>query len=121
MDLMRVGWSHSVRVVVLLVCAGFVSGSVVVAAFHARDTASGEEVYAAQKCASCHSVGGKGNQKYPLDGVGSRLNEAEIREWLVNPDTQQAKKGTRPLMRMPSYRSLSAEDLGALVTYVKAL
>jgi mono/diheme cytochrome c family protein len=82
---------------------------------------TGEEVYAAQKCSVCHSVGGKGNKKYPLDGVGSRLSEADIREWLVNPDAQQAKKTGRPLMRMPSYRSLPPEDIDALVGYVKAL
>jgi mono/diheme cytochrome c family protein len=90
-------------------------------AVKADAAASGEEVYAAQKCASCHSVGGKGNKKYPLDGAGSRLSEADIREWLVNPDAQQAKKGSRPLMRMPSYRGLPPEDVDALVTYVKTL
>jgi mono/diheme cytochrome c family protein len=95
--------------------------SIVVGSASARGVATGEEVYAAQKCASCHSVGGQGNKKYPLDHVGSRLNEGEIREWLVNPDAQQAKKGTRPLMRMPSYRGLPPDDLDALVTYIAAL
>ena len=83
--------------------------------------ATGEDVYAAQKCAVCHSAGGKGNKKYPLDGVGSRLSDADIREWLLNPDAQQAKKAGRPLMRMPSYRSLPPEDIDALVAYLKSL
>jgi len=88
---------------------------------HAGGVVTGEEVYAAQKCSVCHSVGGKGNKKYPLDGVGSRLSEPDIREWLVNPDAQQAKRTSRPLMRMPSYRSLPPEDIDALAGYVKAL
>jgi hypothetical protein len=69
----------------------------------------------------CHSVAGKGNKKYPLDGAGARLSAADIREWLVNPDAQQAKKNERPLMKMKSYRSLPAEDLDALVAYVESL
>jgi mono/diheme cytochrome c family protein len=83
--------------------------------------ATGEEVYTSQKCSVCHSVAGKGNKKYPLDGVGSRLSEADIREWLLNPDAQQARKGGRPLMRMPSYRSVPAEEVDALVGYVSSL
>jgi mono/diheme cytochrome c family protein len=85
------------------------------------DPKKGEEVYAAQQCAVCHSVAGKGNKKYPLDGAGARLSAAEIREWLVNPDAQQAKKNERSLMKMKSYRSLPAEDLDALVAYIESL
>jgi mono/diheme cytochrome c family protein len=100
---------------------GLVAGSAVAGAARDRGAATGEEVYASQKCSVCHSVGGKGNKKYPLDGAGSRLSEQEIREWLLNPDAQQAKKGARPLMRMPSYRSLPPEDVDTLVGYVKSL
>jgi hypothetical protein len=67
------------------------------------------------------AASGEGNKKYPLDGVGSRLSEADIREWLLNPDAQQAKKGGRSLMRMPSYRSVPAEEVDALVEYVSSL
>jgi mono/diheme cytochrome c family protein len=85
------------------------------------DPKKGEEVYAAQQCAVCHSVAGKGNKKYPLDGAGARLSAADIREWLVNPDAQQAKKNERPLMKMKSYRGLPPEDLEALVAYIESL
>ncbi len=33
----------------------------------------GEEIYRRLGCPACHSVGGAGNHRYPLDGVGSRL------------------------------------------------
>jgi mono/diheme cytochrome c family protein len=119
MDPMSERPSRSIRFVVI---AAVAAGLAVAGAAYARGGASGEEVYAAQKCASCHSVGDKGNKKYPLDGVGGRLSETELREWLVSPDAQQAKKtAARPLMRMPSYRSLPPEDLDVLVTYLKTL
>ena len=59
----------------------------------AGDAAKGEQLYASQKCSMCHSIAGKGNKKYPLDGVGGKLSAADLHEWLVNPDAQAAKKG----------------------------
>jgi mono/diheme cytochrome c family protein len=120
MDLMYFTCGRACRLLAASACLGLVVGTTLAGAARAV-SATGEEVYAAQKCSVCHSVEGKGNKKYPLDGVGSRLSEADIRDWLLNPDAQQAKKAGRPLMRMPSYRSLPPEDVDALVGYVKSL
>jgi mono/diheme cytochrome c family protein len=120
MDLMRIACAPACRVLVVAAIACLIAASIFAGVVRARG-ATGEEVYATQKCSVCHSVGGKGNKKYPLDGVGSRLSEVEIREWLLNPDAQQSRKGGRPLMRMPSYRSLPTEDVDALVAYIKSL
>lgn len=81
----------------------------------------GQKVYASNKCQLCHSIGGKGNAKGPLDGVGSKLSEKEIREWLINPKemTAKAKSTRKPVM--PSYTKLSKEDLDALVAYMQSL
>ena len=88
----------------------------------AQDPAKrGEDLVTSEKCLMCHSVAGKGTKKYPLDGVGGRLSEADIREWLVNPDTMQSKKADKPLMKMPTYKSLSGDDLNALVAYLASL
>ena len=87
----------------------------------AGDAAKGEQLYASQKCSMCHSIAGKGNKKYPLDGVGGKLSAADLHEWLVNPDAQIAKKGEKPVMKMKSYKSLSADDLDSLVAYLQTL
>lgn len=81
----------------------------------------GEGLVTSEKCLMCHSVAGKGTKKYPLDGVGGRVSEADLREWLVNPDAMQARKADRPLMKMPNYKSLSPDDLDALVAYLASL
>src|SRR5690606_35675852 len=60
----------------------------------------GKQVFAAQKCTTCHSIAGKGNKKGSLDDVGSRLSAAEIRAWLVDPEGM-AKKRTPPSTRKP--------------------
>jgi mono/diheme cytochrome c family protein len=81
----------------------------------------GEKVYAAQKCAMCHSVAGKGNAKGPLDHVGAKLSDEEIRQWLIAPRVMSEKtKSTRkPLM--PEYTKLAKDDLEGLVAYLKTL
>jgi mono/diheme cytochrome c family protein len=121
MDLMYLSCARACRRLGAIAFLGLLVGTSLAGAARSGVAATGEEVYAAQKCSVCHSVEGKGNKKYPLDGVGSRLSEAEIREWLLNPDAQQAKKAGRPLMRMPSYKSLPPDDVDALVEYVKSL
>jgi mono/diheme cytochrome c family protein len=94
------------------------------AAFAQHDAAlaaRGEKVYAAQKCAVCHSVAGKGNQKGALDGVGSKLSADEIRMWIVSaPEMATKTKATRkPLMK--AYTTLPKDELEALVVYLQSL
>jgi mono/diheme cytochrome c family protein len=105
-----------------LVTAGaFVVGAAAVAGAQDSAVKKGEDLFTSQKCTLCHSVAGKGNKKYPLDGVGAKLSAADIKEWLVNPDAMHAKKGDKPLMKMKSFKTLPPEDLDALVAYVGSL
>jgi mono/diheme cytochrome c family protein len=83
--------------------------------------AEGEKIYAREKCSMCHSINGKGNVKFPLDGVGSKLKPEEIREWIVNPKGQTAKLQTKPAMAMKSFANLPKEDVDALVAYLETL
>ncbi len=81
----------------------------------------GVKVYADQKCSVCHSIGGKGNPKGPLEGVGSRLAPDEIREWIVNPAamTTKAKAERKPPMR--AYPNLAKDELDSLIAYMTSL
>ena len=73
----------------------------------------GRSVYAAQRCRACHSLEGEGNPSSPLDGVGARLTEREIRLWIVAPQEMN------PEVRKRAYE-LPEEDLDALVAYLMA-
>jgi len=81
----------------------------------------GKQVYAEQKCKLCHSIAGEGNVKGPLDGCGSKLTAAEIKEWIVNPKemTAKTKAARKPFMK--AYPSLPQADLDALVAYMQSL
>jgi mono/diheme cytochrome c family protein len=81
----------------------------------ARQIARGKVVYAEQKCAACHLIAGVGNKRSVLDGVGSRVTEANLRLWIVNP------RKVKPTVRKPDYSRLPAPDVDALVAYLKSL
>lgn len=78
----------------------------------------GRAVYAAQKCAACHSIEGKGNPRGKLDGVGAKLSEADIRKWIVAPAELSTPNGRKPPMK--AY-TLPPADLDALVAYMLSL
>jgi mono/diheme cytochrome c family protein len=106
------------------ICALFLGFALSARAAGAQDTAKidhGIKVYAKQKCNVCHSIEGKGAKKGPLDGVGSKLTEEEVREWLVNaPEMTKKTKSTRkPVMK--NYKHLPKEDVDALVAYMMSL
>jgi cytochrome c2 len=71
----------------------------------------GRSVFIGQRCQRCHSLHGEGNKRSPLDGVGGRLSENDIRRWITAP---QAMK---PGIAKRAYK-LSKEDLDALVEYL---
>jgi mono/diheme cytochrome c family protein len=81
----------------------------------------GMQVFAAQKCAICHAVAGKGNARGALDGVGSKLTADEIRQWIVDAPAMAAKTNAtrKPVMR--AYASLPKDDIDGLVAYLLSL
>lgn len=83
-------------------------------------TAHGIKVYAEQKCALCHSIADKGNKKGPLDGVGKKLPEADIRAWIVDAKGMTAKTKAARKPEMKAY-NLPKEDVDALVAYMLSL
>jgi mono/diheme cytochrome c family protein len=82
----------------------------------------GQEVYAAQKCQTCHSIAGKGSKKNPLDGVGAKLSADEIRQWITNPTEMTKKANSTKKPPMPNkWSKLPAADVDALVAYMQSL
>jgi len=77
--------------------------------------ARGRTVYTEQRCSACHSIAGEGSPRSPLDGVGARLNAAQIRLWIVDP------QAARPGIRKPDFADLPAGEIDALVAYMQTL
>ena len=86
----------------------------------AQDSAAGAKIFADQKCSLCHSIGGKGNTKGPLDEVGSKDSESDIRAWIEDAPGMTAKTGATRKPAMKAY-SLPKGDVDALVAYLSGL
>lgn len=107
----RKGYWISHAVALTAVASIAVCGGAAVAGEHEL----GAKVYEEQRCRLCHSIAGEGNKRNPLDGVGSRLDEAAIRKWIVAPAEMD------PKVKKKAYDSLAAEQLDALVRYMQSL
>jgi mono/diheme cytochrome c family protein len=86
----------------------------------ASAAAQGEKLFIDQKCTLCHSIGGKGNVKGPLDEVGSKLSADDIRAWLTDAKAMTAKTKATRKPEMKAY-TLPKEDVDALVAYLSAM
>jgi mono/diheme cytochrome c family protein len=85
-------------------------------------SAAAQDPAAAQKCMICHAISGKGNKNNPLDGVGTKLSAAEIREWIVHPVEMAKKTGSTKKPPMPAkYSGLAPAEVDALVAYMQSL
>jgi mono/diheme cytochrome c family protein len=100
----------------VVLCAGLAA----TAAAQDAKVAKGEKLFVDQKCTLCHSVGDKGNKKGPLDGVGAKLKNDEIREWLTDAPGMTAKTKATRKPAMKSY-ALPKEDVEALAAYLSTL
>lgn len=103
---------------------GFAVAAATAQAQDKEQVALGAKLYAANKCTQCHSIEGKGTavaKKGPLDGVGDKLSEDEIRQWIVDAPgmTKKTKATRKPVMK--NYNKLPKEDVDALVAYMKSL
>lgn len=71
-----------------------------------------------KKCKVCHSIGGDAGKLAdkggPLDGVGTKRDEAWLRAYLADP------KSKIPDAKMPNLK-LAPADLDALVAYLLSL
>src|SRR5262245_22638211 len=75
---------------------------------------AGQKVYTSQKCSVCHSIGGTGNKKGPLDGIGAGLDADQIRQWITDAPSMSAKLNTTRKPAMKAY-TLPKEELDSLV------
>ncbi len=94
--------------------------SVAAGTARAQDAAAGAKVFVDQKCNLCHSIGGKGNAKGPLDVVGSKLSAADIRAWIEDAPGMTTKTNATRKPAMKAY-SLPKADVDNLVAYLSSL
>ena len=106
--------------ILMTVIAVAVAGQVLVA----QDANAGKKLYEKNECEKCHQIAGKGNKIGKLDGVASKVSEAEIRRWLVEPLEMEKTLEKKPKLKMSSKiakMDLKPADIDALVAYMLTL
>ena len=78
---------------------------------------AGEKIFASHGCQACHTIGSQGGTIGP--NLSDEGEKGHSREWL----TEQLRdpKAHDPATLMPSYASLSQEELSDLVDYLRSL
>jgi cytochrome c2 len=83
---------------------------------------TGKQLFSAKGCPKCHQIAGKGNKVNKLDGVASKLSEADMRKWLTSPADMEAKLDHKAKITMSSKKvSLKAAEVDALIAYLQTL
>ena len=82
--------------------------------------ALGRSAYDRLKCATCHSIEGRGNPTSPLDGVGARLDRNALHDFTTGTGAAQEPLLGTSLVRRKA-RALDDPDLGALIDYLAQL
>ncbi len=113
------------NLVPLLVLAMAGVGGLGAASYRQSEIDVGKAVYDGRKCATCHMVAGKGNIRFPLDGVASRLSVEDLRRWLTDTAEMEGALPRQPAVRMSEWmdtnRKINERDRVALVTYLASL
>lgn len=111
------------RAVVAMIGVALLSGT----SLYAQDpkkAADGKKLYNSKECAKCHIIAGKGNKIGPLDGVGDKLSEAEIRRWFTEPLEMEKTLEKKPKVKMSSKKkemALTPAEIDALTAYMLTL
>ena len=84
-------------------------------------TDAGQTIFEEQKCSNCHSIGGKGNPRYPLDGIGSRMNAIKLQEWITGTGSSTNRLSAIVIRRKERYRTLPEREIALLVDYLVSL
>lgn len=81
--------------------------------------AAGRAAFERLNCAMCHSIGGRGNRSYPLDGIGSRRDAAALRDWAL---AEGSARGQLPAgIASIKARAAADPDVPALIEYLASL
>ena len=79
---------------------------------------AGARLFREQGCTTCHVLGGIGNPRYPLDGVGGRLSREELRAWITGTGPAASTLSAMVVRRKARYLEMPEADMTALIEWL---
>ncbi len=95
--------------------------TVVAVALDAECIEAGKLVYQNKGCARCHSIGGQGNPRNPLDGVGAKHSSETMADWIIGAESLRGVLPDRAIVQKQTYKVLAQEQLRVLSIYMQSL
>lgn len=83
--------------------------------------ARGRALFFSEGCAGCHSVGGEGNPRGPLDGVAARRSLEQLRDFAFGTGTAAQELPRRIALAKSVYAELSEADREAILAFLESL
>ncbi len=83
--------------------------------------ARGRQLFFTEGCSGCHSVAGEGNPRGPLDGVASRRNREQLRDFAFGTGSASETLPRRVVIAKSVYAELAEEDREALISFLESL
>lgn len=77
---------------------------------------AGMSVFEKQGCIQCHSISGRGNSRFPLDGISRRMPEREIKKWIVADPTVRNKLSPAIASLKSSYATIPKQEMSQLLS-----
>ena len=81
----------------------------------------GRAIYDEEGCSRCHSLGGSGNPRNPLDDVGDRLPLDRIRDHILAEPSARDGLSRSVIRAKEGYTGLPDADLHALAAWLTTL
>jgi mono/diheme cytochrome c family protein len=133
---MREKWARTIAIltgaIIVLLSVGFAllqnppgtapeAPAPVAMALDPQVVARGRQVFEEQNCMRCHSVGGEGSPRSPLDHSAAELDADQLLAFTVGSESVADALAPRTLAAKRPYQELPAVDLEALVAYLQSL
>jgi len=81
----------------------------------------GRRVFFEQNCTACHAVGGEGNPRLPLDGVGDRETLEGLRIWVTGTGEAATQLSAGVRRKKQAYQTLPDAEMNALIVFLSSL
>lgn len=82
------------------------------------DTVRARALFTELGCGACHAVGGMGNPRNPLDGIGIRRTPVSIRAWTIGEESVADSLSAAVLRVKSTYVDVPESDLELLVKWL---
>lgn len=86
---------------------------------HDKKSITGRSLFETQHCGTCHSFAGVGNPRLPLDGIGQKMSDQEMQNWITGSGAATNTLSAFIIKRKQGYKEMPEEQMRLLIAYLR--